>query len=112
MNMTRRDFLRTGSLATLAAGTGARTRIALGAPDAATNDVLVFVYLRGGIDGLSLVPPLSGENRTRYEQARNATRIPATGSHAARPLGSSGWGLHPRAVDLHDLYLAGRLAVV
>lgn len=112
MTMNRRDFLRTSSLATLAVGAGAHTRIALASPDAATGDVLVFVYLRGGIDGLSLVTPIAGEIRTQYEQARTATRVPATGSNAALALGGSGWGLHPRASGLHGLFQANRLAVV
>lgn len=112
MSMNRRDFLRTGSLATLAVGAGARTRIALANPEAATDNVLVFVYLRGGIDGLSLVAPIAGEVRAQYEQARVATRIPAAGANGALALGSSGWGLHPRATGLHGLFQANRLAVV
>lgn len=114
MTINRRDFLKTGGLATLAAGAGARTRVAFAAPDAATDNVLVFVYLRGGIDGLSLVSPVAGELRTQYEQARNATRVPAAGANAALPLANSGglWGLHPRASALHGLYQANKVAVV
>lgn len=113
-NLNRRDFLRSSALATLAAGAGARTRIALAAPEAATDNVLVFVYLRGGIDGLSLVPPVGGNLRADYEQARVATRVPASGANGALALPGSGglWGLHPRASGLHGLYQAGRLAVV
>lgn len=114
MTINRRDFLKSGSLASLALGAGAHTRVGFASPDAATNNVLVFIYLRGGIDGLSLIPPVGGALRTQYEQARSATRIPATGANAAFTLANSGglWGLHPRAAALHGLYQAGKLAVV
>ncbi|MCK9488640.1 MAG: DUF1501 domain-containing protein [Xanthomonadales bacterium] len=114
MALNRRDFLKGSALATLAIGAGAHTRIGLGSPRAATDEVLVFVYLRGGIDGLSLVTPVGGELRNHYEQARSATRIPATGANAALPLANSGglWGLHPRASALHELYHDGLMAVV
>lgn len=113
-SVNRRDFLKSTGLATLAAGAGAHTRIAFAAPDAATDNVLVFVYLRGGIDGLSLVVPTGGADRGHYEQARVATRVPASGANAALPLAGAGgaWGLHPRAGQLHGLYQAGRAAVV
>lgn len=114
MALNRRDFLKGSALATLATAAGAHTRIGLGSPRQATDDVLVFVYLRGGIDGLSLVAPVAGDLRVQYELMRSATRIPATGSHAALPLANSGglWGLHPRASALHELYQDGRMAVV
>lgn len=114
MALDRRDFLKGSALATLALGAGVHTRIGLGAPRAATDDVLVFVYLRGGIDGLSLVPPIGGELRQHYELARSATRIPLSGNGAALPLANAGglWGLHPRASALHELYQDGLMAVV
>lgn len=114
MTLNRRDFLKSGSLATLAAGACARTRVGFAATTAATDEVLVFVYLRGGIDGLSLVVPLGGSLREPYEQARSATRVPASGANAALALANTGglWGLHPRASGLHGLYQANRLAVI
>lgn len=114
MTFNRRDFLKTSGLGTLAVGASARTRVAFAAPRAATDEVLVFVYLRGGIDGLSLVVPVGGQLRVDYEQSRNATRVPAGGANAALALANSGglWGLHPRASGLHGLYQANRLAVI
>lgn len=114
MSMNRRDFLKTGAMATLATGVGARTRVGLAAPRGATDDVLLVVFLRGAMDGLSLVPPIDGDLRTDYELARSATRIPASGANAALPLANSGglWGLHPRASGLHSLYQDGKLAVI
>ncbi len=114
MSMNRRDFLKTSALATLATGAATRTRVGLAGPGAASDDVLLFVYLRGAMDGLSFVAPIAGELRVQYEQARSATRIPASGANAALPLANSGglWGLHPRASGLHTLYQDGKLAIV
>lgn len=114
MALNRRDFLKGSALATLAVSAGAHTRIGLGSPRAATDEVLIFVYLRGGIDGLSLVAPIAGELRGQYELMRSATRIPASGANAALPLANAGglWGLHPRASALHELYQDGLMAVV
>ncbi len=114
MSLNRRDFLKTGAFAALATATGVSTRVSLAAPGQPTNDVLVFVYLRGGIDGLSLVVPTGGSVRAPYEQARSATRVPAAGANAALTLAGTNntWGLHPRAAGLHELYQEGTMAVV
>ncbi len=114
MTLNRRDFLKTGSLATLAVGASARTQVSFAATTAATDEVLVFVYLRGGIDGLSLVVPVGGNLREPYEQARSSTQVPASGANGALALANTGgvWGLHPRAAGLHSLYQANRLAVI
>ena len=58
-NLTRRRFLAWGSAgaAALSAG-GLTTRLAFATPDnPAVGDVAVVVFLRGGADGMSLVPP-------------------------------------------------------
>jgi uncharacterized protein (DUF1501 family) len=90
--------------------TGARTQ----------NDVLVYCFLRGGIDGLHLLAPVSGAERTPYETRRQNMAIP---EDRLRPLAGH-WGLHPRvggaAGDaigttpkwLHALYNQQRLAII
>lgn len=86
------------------------------------NDVLVYLFLRGGIDGLHLLTPMSGPERVAYESRRSTllidgNRLRPVGGHAA-------WGFHPRlggergdAVGaptrwLHRLFDQGRLAVI
>jgi uncharacterized protein (DUF1501 family) len=113
----RRDFLKTVSAGALTAGIIPGTRLAFGAPTASNYDTLVIVFLRGGCDGLSLVPPISGNDRGHYEAARPTLRIPVSGNAAALPLANSAtanatWGLHPRAAELHTLYQAGKLGIV
>ena len=71
-----------------------RSRPATGEPD-----ILVVVFLRGGMDGLNLVPPVSGSDRSRYEVARPSLAVPLSGDGAALTL-DGGFGLHPAAAPL------------
>jgi len=84
------------------------------------HDVVVYLFLRGGIDGLHLIVPYSGPERTAYEIIRGNLMIPG---ERLRPI-SSQWALHPRAgggtgdpVDsapkwLQRLWLEDELAIV
>jgi uncharacterized protein (DUF1501 family) len=85
------------------------------------HDVLVYLFLRGGIDGLHLVVPSGGGDRSHYEAKRTSMAIPVT---RLRPAGASPWGFHPRLGGdagtpigepvqwLHQLWNESRLAVV
>ena len=117
-SLDRREFIK---------GCGAAAAVTLAGPAmlfsreayAAENpfDTVVVVFLRGGIDGLNLVPPTAGNDRGFYEEARPSLRIPATGEFSALPLTlanstDTGFGLHPSAVGLHELWNLGKLAIV
>src|SRR3546814_12781109 len=70
--LDRREFLK-GCCATAAVGAVAGPSLLFSDPaHAAANpyDTIVHVFLRGGIDGLTLVPPVSGNDRAFYEAAR------------------------------------------
>ena len=120
-DMHRRRFL-VGSGASLlgAAGiAGGLPRLAFADPEADNTDLIVTVFLRGGMDGLSLVLPLTGADRGYYEAARPRLKIPVSGTGAA--LNLNGFlGMHPQAAShagptatsLYDLYLSGKLAIV
>ncbi|MDP9102147.1 MAG: DUF1501 domain-containing protein [Actinomycetota bacterium] len=69
------------------------------------GDLLVVVSLRGGADGLSLVPPLADPG---YLAARPSIGIPA---RTALPLDRS-FGLHPRMAPLMPFWHQGQLAFV
>jgi uncharacterized protein (DUF1501 family) len=77
---------------------------------AAGSRSLVVVFLRGGADGLSLLPPLS---EPRYGTARPGIGVPAA---AARPLlgpaADRRFGLHPAMARIAALYAGGRVAIV
>ena len=118
IHLKRRDFLKGVGAAGIAIGAArpARAWLAPGGPRAASasDDTLVVVFLRGAMDGLSLLPPSAGNiDRGHYEQFRIRTRVPASGPGAGLALAGNGdWLLHPRASDLRDLYDSQHLAVV
>lgn len=112
-SLSRRHFLG-GCSAAIAALAGSRLGY-LGMAPAGTADtnreVLVYIFLRGGMDGLSLIPPIAGDDRAHYEQARPRLSVPVSGTGAALPLNDQ-FGLHPAAAALHPLYQSGKLAVI
>ncbi|GHE27409.1 DUF1501 domain-containing protein [Vulcaniibacterium thermophilum] len=118
LSESRRRFLQ-GCCATAALGAVGPTLLFTRDARAASNsyDTLVFVFLRGGLDGLNFVVPLSGADRGFYEQARPNLMIATSGTYGALPLtlaggSATGFGLHPSATGLRDIWNAGQLAIV
>ncbi len=76
---------------------------------ARTQDTLdsrfVFVILRGGMDGLSAVPPYA---ESQYQRLRGQLAIAA--DEVLKLDGT--FGLHPALSNLHSMYEAGELAVL
>jgi uncharacterized protein (DUF1501 family) len=116
IQMNRRDFLKNCCVTASAVGASSRAMAYFAPPiepAAATGDTLVVVFLRGAMDGLSLLPPGVGSPyRADYETNRTNTRVPASGTGAALALNNTTWALHPRATGLRDLYNAGHAAFV
>ncbi|MCB0159558.1 MAG: DUF1501 domain-containing protein, partial [Caldilineaceae bacterium] len=110
--LSRRGFM-IGCSSAIAAMAGSRlSYVAFGSPEDEPNqDILVVVFLRGGMDGLSVVAPIAGADRGLYEASREDIALPLTGENAALPLNAQ-FGLHGAAAPLHDLYQAGHLALV
>ncbi len=116
-HIDRRDFLKGCTVATLAAGASSNALAYFAppeyAPASATNDTLVVLFLRGAMDGLSLLPPgASSPFRAAYEAARSDTRIPTSGTGAALSLNGTNWTIHPRASGLRTLFNQNRLAFI
>ena len=80
------------------------TRVAFADP-ATTNRALVVVFLRGGMDGLSVVQPANDAN---LRAARPTITIPAA---ALLPAGR-GFGLNPALAPLQPFWTAGTMAAV
>ncbi|HEY5971919.1 MAG TPA: twin-arginine translocation signal domain-containing protein, partial [Pseudoxanthomonas sp.] len=116
--LTRREFVKGCCSAALVSGAGTSLMFADDAIAAAnSHDTVVHLFLRGGMDGLNLVVPVSGADRTFYEQARPDLSVAATGAYGALPLtlstdAATGFGLHPSASGLRDLWNDGKLAIV
>lgn len=112
----RRDFLKLSGAGAMTASLAPGARLAFGEPQSNTYDTLLVVFLRGGCDGLHMVPPIGGatNDRAYYELARPDLLIPVSGAGAALALANSEsrFGLHPRASGLYSLYQANKMAVV
>ncbi len=80
------------------------TRVAFGAP-ATTNRTLVVVFLRGGMDGLSVVVPRGDRN---YLNARGDIAV----QPGALLAGDDRFGLHPALAPLEPFWEAGKMAAV
>lgn len=118
LHIDRREFIK-GACATAAVGAAGPSMLFSSEAQAAVNtyDTVVLVFLRGGIDGLNLVPPIAGNDRSFYEEARPSLNIAASGTYGALPLTladgtATGFGMHPSAAGLKGLWDAGKLAIV
>ncbi|MEO6688817.1 MAG: DUF1501 domain-containing protein [Dokdonella sp.] len=117
-HLDRRDFLKGCCVAAVAGGGASQRALAYFAPPSlipatATSDTLVVVFLRGAMDGLSLLPPgANSPYRADYEASRTATRVPTSGTGAALALNGTQWTLHPRATALRNLFQANHLGIV
>ncbi len=115
MPLTRRQFVAGSSLAAAYAATGvARIGGLVYGQATGTNEILVVLYLRGGIDGLNFAAPV---NEPNYVALRSNLRLRDSGANAglplANPIGNGvDFRLHPSAQPLLDLYQAGALAIV
>ncbi|MCG3137230.1 MAG: hypothetical protein HJJLKODD_01073 [Phycisphaerae bacterium] len=109
--VTRRQFLGTGSAAVLAATAPAWLPKVVFAEDDFDRDVLVFIYLRGGCDGLSMCVPYAED---RYYALRPTIAIPRPDSgdpnHAIDLNGF--FGFPPAMSPLMTAYNAGHLCVI
>src|SRR5512137_1416386 len=110
--ITRRRFLQGlgagGALLATGCGGSGGSDTGGGTPPTALpkKPILVVVFLDGGNDWLSMMPPLSGPNRTAYEAARPTLAVPTS---ALVDLGG-GVGLHRDFTGMADLHARGRVA--
>ena len=115
--INRREFLRNSGLITLAGFGG----IKLGFANSVVNtvkgtsnngkDLLVYVFLNGGMDGLNFLPPRSGVNYSEYSTVlRPGLHIPNTESLALN--GNSEFGFHPLATGMRNLFNANKMAII
>lgn len=107
MKQSRRDFLKTSA----ALGAALGSRFAFGeAAVGPQRDVLVVVFARGAMDGLSLVVPYGDSNYYRL-RPNLAIAKPRSGSGAAIDLDGY-FGLHPALAPLHPFFERKQLAIV
>lgn len=133
MSISRRQFV-VGCSAAIAAMAGGRIgNLVFAADPAATSaskvylpmmgrpdGIFVMLFLRGGMDGLSLLAPYSDG---AYVAARGELALPDPGRVATNAAlridtrntsyaNAANFGLHPRAAPLKELYDGGKLALI
>jgi len=110
--MERRSFVKGGALALVALGAAPRfvVRTALAQARAARSKVLVVIFQRGAVDGLSMLVPHGDRD---YYGARGSIAIgrPDAGAEGAIDLDGF-FGLHPSLSGLKPLWDERRLAAV
>jgi uncharacterized protein (DUF1501 family) len=110
--LSRRGFM-VGCSAAIAAMAGGRLGyVAFGSPLAEPNqEILVVVFLRGGMDGLSAVIPIAGNDRGYYESNRADIAVPTSGANSALAL-TDFFGLHPAGAPLYEFYQDKKVAII
>jgi uncharacterized protein (DUF1501 family) len=107
--MTRRVFLKNGSLAMVSLGF-APAFVARSAQAAeARRKILVAIFQRGAVDGLNMVVPF-GERA--YYASRPSIAIAKPGAPDGAVDLDGFFGLHPRMAPLAPLFTRGELAIV
>ena len=110
MSMKRRQFLKSSALGTMAGGLTVAAPLAQAGPPY-NEEILVYIFLRGGIDCFNFVVPLA-DDHTYYSLMRPVLAIPDSGPGEALPLGAEPFGLNPLLAPLKDLYDSSHLAIV
>ena len=107
----RRCVLKSSGLALFGLGFAPGfLRRALAQTGAARRRVLVAIFQRGAVDGLSMVPPAA---EAAYFAARPGIAIPPPGAAEGAALALDGhFALHPALGGLAPLWNAGSLAIV
>lgn len=105
--MDRRDFLKTGALATVPA---LMPRLVFAqSGSSGTRDILIHIFMRGGADGLNMVVPYFDSD---YYLNRPTLAIPQPGSSGGALDLDGSFGLHPQLASLRPLFANGDLGIV
>ncbi len=113
--INRRNFLKGSGLVGVAGLGGMQlgfaNQLLKGGSGGNGRDLLIYVFLNGGMDGLNMVPPRSGSDYTEYSTVlRPNLHIP---SSMSLPLnGQTAFGMHPSASGLANLFNNNKMAIV
>jgi uncharacterized protein (DUF1501 family) len=107
--MTRRVFLKNGSLALVSLGFTPAFIARAAEAAQARKKILIAVFQRGAVDGLNMIVPF-GEKA--YYDARPSIAIPRPGQDNGAIDLDGFFGMHPRMAPLAPYFQRGELAVV
>ncbi len=108
MKISRRGFLAGSATVTATLGGTRLGFSAVQSKSPASKRTLVYLFLRGGMDGLNLVMPRSGGDRTEYLNKRPNIAVPYNQMHDL----NGTFGLHGACDGLKSLYDSGKLAFI
>lgn len=112
--ITRRNFLKNSGLVTLAGLGGLQVGFSNPFSKGGSNsnkDLLIYIFLDGGMDGLNMIPPRSGADYTQYSSVlRPSLHINSSQSIVLN--GSSAFGMHPSAPELASLFNQDKMAII
>ena len=108
MKISRRGFLAGSASVTATLGSAKLGFSAIPSQSPASNRTLVYLFLRGGMDGLNLVMPRTGIHRTEYLNKRPNIAVPISNMHDL----NGTFGLHGNCDGLKSLYDSGKLAFI
>ncbi|WP_395376670.1 DUF1501 domain-containing protein [Marinicella sp. W31] len=106
--VTRRKFLQGSAGLITLSGTGITLGLTPNRFNAQGDRTFVYLFFRGGMDGLNLLVPRTGTNRQQYEAKRPNIQIPL---NRLLPLNNN-WGIPDTCTELRDLYVGGNLAMI
>ncbi len=111
--MRRREFM-VGCSAAIAAMAGSKITGYSFSPESTNGDIFVYLFLRGGCDGLNLVAPVNDSN---YIANRTSdVRVTDSGDNEGLMLNNGLAGLdfrlHKKAPELKELYDSNALAII
>jgi uncharacterized protein (DUF1501 family) len=121
MNLSRRMFLKRGGIALVSAGATVvwgpsfLRQLVFAAdsrPTGNSRKILVCIFQRGAVDGLSMVAPFGDRE---YYNVRKEIAIPAPSKQSKDPTAldlDGHFGLHPSLAPLLPFYKQGHLAVI
>lgn len=114
-NLSRRKFLRNSSLISLATVAGVQVgfgkSLLKGAGSGSGSELLIYVQLNGGMDGLNMMPPRTGVDYTQYSTVlRPEIHVPNTESLSLN--GNPEFGFHPLATGMQSLFNTNKMAIV
>src|SRR5262245_40885798 len=111
--MTRRIFLKNGSLALVSLGFAPAFIAHTAKAAQARKKVLVAIFQRGAVDGLNMIVP---HGDPEYYRARPSIAIPRPGQRNGQEEGALDldgfFGVNPKLADLVPLFKDGELAIV
>src|SRR5882757_9730987 len=111
--MKRREFI-VGCSAAIAAMAGSRVSGFAFSPEGEAGQIFIYIFLRGGCDGLNLVAPVNDNSYVadRPFELRVTDNGDSEGLQLANGLAGLDFRLHKKAAELKELYDSGALAII